>query len=122
MIDNVCTPPIELHQSIIQPSSISVENAAAARKAMIERLIAAKMVKHEEEKATFDVYKVLYLLHHQYKKVPPEHLRVPKLSRFEEGGSPQERLAHYITNIGGPAADESYLLRYFATSLIGMAF
>ena len=89
---------------------------------MIERLMEAKMVKHEEGRATFDLYKVLYLLHHQYKKVPPEHLKAPKLSRFEEGGSPQERLAHYITNMGRLAADESYLLRYFATSFIGMAF
>ena len=88
---------------------------------MIERLIEAKMVKHEEGRATFDMYKVLDLLHHQYKKVPLEHLKIPKLSRFE-GGSPQERLAHYITNIGGLATDESYLLRCFATSFTGMAF
>ena len=80
------------------------------------------MVKHEERRATFDLYKVLYLLHHQYKKVPPEHLKAPKLSRFEEGGSPQERLAHYITNMGGLAADESCLLRHFVTSFPGMAF
>ena len=89
---------------------------------MIEQLIEAKTTKLEEGMATFDLYKVPYLLHHQYKKVPPEHLRVPKLSRFEEGGSPQERLAHYITNMGGLAADESYLLRHFATSFTGMAF
>ena len=80
------------------------------------------MAEHEEGMATFDLYKVSYLLHHQYKKVPPEHLKVLKLSLFKGRGSPQERLAHYITNMGELAADESYLLRYFATSLTGMTF
>ena len=80
------------------------------------------MVEHDEGLATFDLYKVPYPLHHQYKKLPQEHPKVPKFSRFEGKGSPQEHLVHYITNMGELAADESYLLRYFATSLTGVAF
>ena len=80
------------------------------------------MAEHEEGLATFDLYKVPYPVHHQCKKLPPEHPKVPKFSWFEGKGSPQEHLAHYITNMGELAANKSYLLRYFVTSLIGTAF
>ena len=62
------------------------------------------MAEHDEGVATFDSYKV------------------PKFNRFDGKGSPQEHLAHYITNMGELAVDESYLLRYFATSLTGVVF
>ncbi|MQL89549.1 hypothetical protein Taro_022131 [Colocasia esculenta] len=55
-------------------------------------------------------------------KLPPDCPKAPKLQKFDEQVSPNEHLAYYIMDMGELAFDESYLLRYFATSLTGTAF
>ncbi|MQM22380.1 hypothetical protein Taro_055431 [Colocasia esculenta] len=69
-----------------------------------------------------DLYSVPYPVHHKLKKLPLTCRKVPKLQKFDGHGSPLEHVAHYITAMGDLALEESYLLRYFATSLTRVAF
>ncbi|MQL81150.1 hypothetical protein Taro_013610 [Colocasia esculenta] len=74
---------------------------------MIENIVDNRFALRGEGTATVDLY-----------NCP----KAPKLQKFDGQGSPNEHLAYYITAMGDLAFDESYLLRYFATSLTGTAF
>ncbi|MQL89791.1 hypothetical protein Taro_022372, partial [Colocasia esculenta] len=86
------------------------EGTMVSQRAMIEQIIEAKMVEQNEESATYDLYRVPYPVHHLFKKLPAEHPKDPKFSKFNGDGSPHEHIAHYMSIIGELATEESYLL------------
>ncbi|MQL93665.1 hypothetical protein Taro_026306 [Colocasia esculenta] len=61
-------------------------------------------------------------VYHQFNKLPETCPKVPKLSKFNGHGLPLEYVAHYVIALGELAIGKSYLHRYFATSLIEVAF
>ncbi|MQM06562.1 hypothetical protein Taro_039386 [Colocasia esculenta] len=89
---------------------------------MIEKIMDDRFAQRGEGTATVDLYSEPYPVHHQFKKLPPDCPKAPKLQKFNGQGSPNEHLAYYIPAMGELAFHESYLLRYFATSLTGTAF
>ncbi|MQL92254.1 hypothetical protein Taro_024877 [Colocasia esculenta] len=105
-----------------QQLNTSFEGTMVSQRAMIEQIIEAKMAEQNEGSATYDLYKVPYPVHHLFKKLPTEHPKVPKFSKSNGDGSPHEHIAHYTSIMGELATEESYLLRYFSTSLTGPAF
>ncbi|MQM15785.1 hypothetical protein Taro_048736 [Colocasia esculenta] len=74
------------------------------------------------EHVTFDVYRVPYPVHHVVKKLPLGITKPPKFDKFNGRGSPKEHIAYYINVMGDLTADESYLLKFFGSSLTGLAF
>ena len=54
---------------------VTIEETTASQKVFIEQIVEAK---HGEGLDTFDLYKVLYFVHHQFKKLPLGHIKVPK--------------------------------------------
>ncbi|MQM11988.1 hypothetical protein Taro_044902 [Colocasia esculenta] len=101
-------------QDIIDPSNIMLPQTEAIQGVAIQR--------HEILKIIQDMFAQQSEVHRQFKKLPETCPKVPKLPMFNGHGSPQEHLAHYIIALGELATEESYLLRYFATSLTGVAF
>ncbi|MQL90286.1 hypothetical protein Taro_022877 [Colocasia esculenta] len=100
----------------------SFEGTMVSQRAMIEQIFEAKMAEQNEGSATYDLYMVPYPVHHLFKRLPAEHPKVPKFSKFNGDGSPHEHIAHYMSIMGELATKESYLLRYFSTSLTGPAY
>ena len=115
--------PGQAQESTSRPlPQVSPDEATASQKAFIKQIVEAKFAEHGEESDTFDLYKVSYPVHHQFKKLPVGYTKVSKFQKFDGHGSPHEHLAYYITTMGELGTEDSYLLRYFATSLTGMAF
>ncbi|MQL94728.1 hypothetical protein Taro_027389 [Colocasia esculenta] len=111
-------------QDIIDPSNTmppqtGAMQVIAIQRHMIQKIIEDIFAQQGEGIWVADLYSVPYLVHHQLKKLPLECPKVPKLQKFDGQGSPLEHLAHYTTAMGDLALEESYLLRYFATSLTG---
>ncbi|MQM17414.1 hypothetical protein Taro_050385 [Colocasia esculenta] len=95
---------------------------AAIQRHMIQTIIEDIFAQQGEVIQVANLYSVPYPIHHQLKKLLVACLKVPKLQKFDGHGSPLEHVAHYTTAMGDLAFDESYLLRYFTTSLTGVAF
>ncbi|MQM08653.1 hypothetical protein Taro_041503, partial [Colocasia esculenta] len=96
---------------------------AAINKLMVEQMIEMKLAEREDgEHMAFDAYRVPYPAHHAAKRLPPGTTKPPKFDKFNGQGSPKEHIAYYINVMGDLATDESYLLKFFGSSLTGLAF
>ncbi|MQL84299.1 hypothetical protein Taro_016799, partial [Colocasia esculenta] len=114
-------PDINDSSNIMPPQTEALQNIAIQRheiKKMVENIFAQQ---GEGIQAT-GLYSVSFPIHHQLKKLPEVCPKVPKLPKYDGCGTPQEHVTHYTIAMGDLASDESYLLRYFATSLTGIAF
>ncbi|MQM10552.1 hypothetical protein Taro_043447 [Colocasia esculenta] len=119
--------PQAMGQDIIDPSNIVLPRTEVVQGAAIQRYEILKIIQdmfaqQSEGIQVAHLYSVPYSVHHQFKKLLETCPKVPKLPKFNGQGSPQEHLTHYTIALGELATDESYLLRYFATSLTGVAF
>ncbi|MQM18289.1 hypothetical protein Taro_051277, partial [Colocasia esculenta] len=107
--------PAHVYPQQVDPATIS--------KLMVEQMIEMKLSKRGDgELVPFDVYRVPYPPHHAMKKLPLGMTKPPKFDKFNRQGSPKEHIAHYINVMGDLAANESYLLKFFGSSLTGLAF
>ncbi|MQL93888.1 hypothetical protein Taro_026536 [Colocasia esculenta] len=120
-VNDYTVDPVQQPRRGINSQASAAEDIVAQRR-MIEKIVDDRFAQRGEGTATVDLYSVPYPVHHQFKKLPPDFPKAPKLQKFDGQGSPNEHLAYYITAMGELAFDESYLLRYFATSLTGTAF
>ncbi|MQL77236.1 hypothetical protein Taro_009647, partial [Colocasia esculenta] len=90
---------------------------------MVEQMIEMKLAERGDgEHIAFDVYRVPYPAHHAVKRLPSGITKPPKFDKFNGRGSPKEHIAYYINVMGDLASDESYLLKFFSSSLTGLAF
>ncbi|MQL89747.1 hypothetical protein Taro_022322 [Colocasia esculenta] len=121
-VNDYTVDPVQQQRRGINSQASAAEDIVAQRR-MIEKIVDDRFAQRGEGTATVDLYSVPYPVHHQFKKLPPDCPKAPNmLQKFDGQGSPNEHLAYYITAMGELAFDESYLLRYFATSLTGTAF
>ncbi|MQM22128.1 hypothetical protein Taro_055176 [Colocasia esculenta] len=96
---------------------------AVISKLIVEQMIEMKLAElGDGEHVAFDVYMVPYPAHHAVKRLPLGITKPPKFDKFNGRGSPKEHIAYYINVMGDLASDESYLLKFFGSSLTGLAF
>ncbi|MQM09260.1 hypothetical protein Taro_042126 [Colocasia esculenta] len=121
VVNDYTVDPAQQQSRGINSQASAAEDIVAQRR-KIEKIVDDRFAQRGEGTATVDLYSVPYPVHHQFKKLPPDYPKAPKLQKFDGQGSPNEHLAYYITAMGELAFYESYLLRYFATSLTGTIF
>ncbi|MQL73497.1 hypothetical protein Taro_005846 [Colocasia esculenta] len=108
--------------SNIMPPQVEALQNIAIQRHEIKKMVEDMLAQQGEGVQAIDLYSVPFPVHHQLKKLPEACPKVPKLPKYDGHGAPQEHVAHYTIAMGDLASDESYLLRYFATSLTGIAF
>ncbi|MQL84504.1 hypothetical protein Taro_017013 [Colocasia esculenta] len=107
--------PAHFYPQQVDPTTVS--------KLMLEQMIDMRLAERGDgEQMAFDAYRVPYPAHHAAKRLPPGITKAPKFDKFNGRGSPKEHIAYYINVMGDLAADESYLLKFFGSSLTGLAF
>ncbi|MQL71181.1 hypothetical protein Taro_003495 [Colocasia esculenta] len=126
-LDNQEPPPVPPAAIINTPSNQPAHfypqqvDPAAINKFMVEQLIDMKLAERGDgEQMAFDAYRVPYPAYHAVKKLPPGVTKPPKFDKFNGRGSPKEHIAYYINVMGDLAADESYLLKFFGSSLTSL--
>ncbi|MQL77965.1 hypothetical protein Taro_010391 [Colocasia esculenta] len=114
-------PDINDPANIMPPQMDAFQNTAIQRHE-IKKMVEDMFAQQSEGIHSTGLYSVPFPVYHQFKKLPEASPKVPKLPKYDGYGEPQEHVAHYTIAMGDLASDESYLLRYFATSLTGVAF
>ncbi|MQL72984.1 hypothetical protein Taro_005319 [Colocasia esculenta] len=114
-------PDINDPSNIMPPQMDAFQNIAIQRHE-IKKMVEDMFAQQGEGIHSTGIYSVPFPVYHQFKKLPEASPKVPKLPKYDGCGAPQEHVAHYTIAMGDLASDESYLLRYFATSLTGVAF
>ncbi|MQM22937.1 hypothetical protein Taro_055996, partial [Colocasia esculenta] len=114
-------PDINDPANIMPPQMDAFQNIAVQRHE-IKKMVEDMFAQQGEGIHSTGIYSVPFPVFHQFKKLPEASPKVPKLPKYDGCGAPQEHVAHYTIAMGDLASDESYLLRYFATSLTGVAF
>ncbi|MQM21173.1 hypothetical protein Taro_054207, partial [Colocasia esculenta] len=108
--------------SNIMPPQVEALQNIAIQRHEIKKMVEDMFAQQGEGIQAMGLYSVPFPVHHQLKKLPEACPKVPKLPKYDGHGAPQEHVAHYTIAMGNLASDESYLLRYFTTSLTGVAF
>ncbi|MQM17659.1 hypothetical protein Taro_050634 [Colocasia esculenta] len=115
VINTPSNQPAHFYPQQVDPSTIN--------KLMVEQLIDMKLAERGDgEQMAFDAYRVPYPAYHAVKRLPPGVTKPSKFDKFNGRGSPKEHIAYYINVMGDLAADESYLLKFFGSSLTSLAF
>ncbi|MQL88312.1 hypothetical protein Taro_020861 [Colocasia esculenta] len=114
-------PDINDPANIMPPQMDAFQNIAIQRHE-IKKMVEDMFAQQGEGIHSAGIYSAPFPIFHQFKKLPEASPKVPKLPKYDGCGAPQEHVAHYTIAMGDLASDESYLLRYFATSLTGVAF
>ncbi|MQL76703.1 hypothetical protein Taro_009081 [Colocasia esculenta] len=115
IINTLSNEPAHFYPQEVDPATVN--------RLMVEQMIEMKLAERGDgEHIAFDVYRVPYPAHHTAKRLPPGITKPPKFDKFNGQGSPKEHIAYYINVMADLASDESYLLKFFGSSLTGLAF